>query len=75
MRAVCDKMIYIKRKEGIDVNKAADALEWAALVFAAGAGIALLAVLLSLAVAALWNHMKNLGQKTGEQQENPLAPS
>jgi len=52
----------------INMGKEAwDALTWSAGVFAAGAGIALLAALLSLAVAALWTHMKHLGQKAGEQ--------
>jgi len=74
-RALCTVDFTLYEGSLINLGKeAADALEWAALVFAAGAGIALLAVLLSLAVAALWNHMKNLGQKTGEQQETPLAP-
>jgi len=40
-----------------------DAVVWAAGAFAIAAGIALLAALLSLAVAVLWNYMKHLGQK------------
>jgi len=44
-----------------------DAVVWAAGVFAVCAGIALLAVLTSLAVAALWNYMKHLGQKSNDE--------
>ena len=52
--------------EGSRVNLGAevgDAMVWAAVNFGVGAGIALLAVLLSLAAAALWNYIKRLGQK------------
>ena len=67
-RSLCTVEFTLYEGSLVNLGKeAGEALSWSAGYFSLGMGVALLAALLSLAVAALWNRVKHPGQKTGEQ--------